>query len=155
MVLAAAALPKETVPGPLIRAKVGDRLIVHFSNHLPVATTVHWHGIRLPIEMDGVPGISQPEVQPGQTFTYDFVLPDAGLFWYHPHVDAAAQVGFGLTGALLVEDPSENIGVSDELVLVLSDIDVEHNLLLIRGAIPGAKGGLVVLRTATKKGAPA
>src|SRR5579884_537903 len=72
-----------SVPGPLIRAHAGDRLIVHFTNHLPEPSTVHWHGIRLPIEMDGVPGISQPEVEPGQSFTYDFIVPDAGLFWYH------------------------------------------------------------------------
>src|SRR6185436_1981377 len=73
------------LPGPFIRAKVGDRLIVHFTNNLPEPTTVHWHSIRAPIEMDGVPGISQPAVKPGETFVYDFVLRDAGLFWYHPH----------------------------------------------------------------------
>src|SRR5687767_13625715 len=60
-----------SVPGPLIRTKVGDRLIVHFKNELSEATTVHWHGVRVPIEMDGVPGISQPPVTHGQTFTYD------------------------------------------------------------------------------------
>jgi FtsP/CotA-like multicopper oxidase with cupredoxin domain len=112
------------LPGPLIRVRVGDRLIVHFSNRLPTPTTVHWHGIRLPNRMDGVPGHSQLEVQPGESFTYDFVVPDAGLFWYHPHVMSAAQVGFGLYGALLVEDPSERVGTADELVLVLSDIEI-------------------------------
>lgn len=112
------------LPGPLIRLKVGDRLIVHFTNNLPKPSTVHWHGVRVPIEMDGVPGISQPEVQPGGSFTYDFIVPDAGLFWYHPHVMSAMQVGFGLYGALLVDDPTERIGVSDELVLVLSDIAI-------------------------------
>jgi FtsP/CotA-like multicopper oxidase with cupredoxin domain len=112
------------LPGPLIRVRVGDRLIVHFSNRLPTPTTVHWHGIRLPNRMDGVPGHSQPEVQPAESFTYDFVVPDAGLFWYHPHVMSAAQVGFGLYGALLVEDPSERVGTADELVLVLSDIEI-------------------------------
>ena len=115
------------IPGPLIRVKVGDRLIVHFTNHLPDPTTVHWHGIRVPIEMDGVPGISQPDVLPGQSFTYDFVVRDAGLYWYHPHVQSAAQVGFGLSGPLLVEDPKENVGVSDQLVLVLNDIEVDEN----------------------------
>src|SRR5262245_27973999 len=115
------------IPGPLIRVKVGDRLIVHFTNNLPDPTTVHWHGIRVPIEMDGVPGISQPDVLPGQSFTYDFVVRDAGLFWYHPHVQSAAQVGFGLSGPLLVEDPNENVGVSDQLVLVLNDIEVDEN----------------------------
>src|SRR5262245_49916855 len=70
------------LPGPFIKAKVGDRLIVHFTNNLPEPSTVHWHGVRVPIEMDGVPGISQDAVKPGGSFTYDFVLRDAGLFWY-------------------------------------------------------------------------
>lgn len=112
------------IPGPLIRARVGDRLIVHFTNRLPVPTTVHWHGLRVPIQMDGVPDHSQPEVRPGETFTYDFVIPDAGLYWYHPHVMSAAQVGFGLYGAFLVDDPAEPFDIPDEHVLVLSDIDV-------------------------------
>jgi FtsP/CotA-like multicopper oxidase with cupredoxin domain len=88
------------IPGPLIRVRVGDRLIVHFTNNLPEPTTLHWHGIRVPIQMDGVPGHSQPEVEPGRSFTYDFVVPDAGLFWYHPHVMSAMQVGYGLYGAV-------------------------------------------------------
>jgi len=91
---------------------VGDRMIVHFTNKLPQPTTVHWHGMRVPIEMDGVPGISQPEVPPGGSFTYDFIVPDAGLFWYHPHVMSAMQVGFGLYGAVLVEDPAEDVGTA-------------------------------------------
>src|SRR5215475_8143598 len=115
------------IPGPLIRAHVGDRVIVHFTNHLPQPTTIHWHGIRVPIQMDGVPEVSQPAVETGGTFTYDFVVPDAGLYWYHPHVMSAAQVGFGLYGALLVEDPAEQVGVPDETVLVLSDIAIEDD----------------------------
>jgi FtsP/CotA-like multicopper oxidase with cupredoxin domain len=114
------------LPGPLIRARVGDRLIVHFTNHLPQPTTVHWHGLRVPIEMDGVPVHSQPEVPTGGSFVYDFVLDDAGLFWYHPHVMSAAQVGFGLYGALLVDDPDDGVGIPDERVLVLSDIGIER-----------------------------
>src|SRR6187402_3354296 len=113
-----------TLPGPLIRVRVGDRLIVRFTNHLPQPTTVHWHGIRVPIQMDGVPGVSQPEVKTGETFVYDFTVPDAGLYWYHPHVMSAAQVGFGLYGAFLVDDPSETFKVAEERVLVLSDIDL-------------------------------
>jgi len=117
------------LPGPLIRAQVGDRLIVHFSNTLPQPTTVHWHGVRVPIQMDGVPEISQPEVKSGGSFTYDFVVPDAGLFWYHPHVMSAAQVGFGLYGALLVEDPAERqtVGIVDQLVLVLSELAADEH----------------------------
>src|SRR5687768_2460439 len=110
------------LPGPLIKTRVGDRLIVHFTNELDEPTTVHWHGVRVPIEMDGVPEISQPEVKKGESFTYDFVVRDPGLYWYHPHVMSAAQVGFGLYGALLVEDPADGIGVADQLTLVLSDI---------------------------------
>ena len=114
------------IPGPLIRVHKGDRLIVHFTNHLPEPTTVHWHGIRVPIQMDGVPDVSQPPVQTNGTFTYDFVLPDAGLYWYHPHVMSAAQVGFGLSGALLVDDPDEQVNVPDETVLVLSDLGIDN-----------------------------
>jgi FtsP/CotA-like multicopper oxidase with cupredoxin domain len=130
------------IPGPLIRARVGDRLIVHFSNKLPSPTTVHWHGLRVPVQMDGVPGYSQPDVEPGGSFTYDFVLPDAGLYWYHPHVMSAAQVGFGLYGALLVEDSSERTGVADELVLVLSDIAADESGAL-EPADSGGSAGMV------------
>jgi FtsP/CotA-like multicopper oxidase with cupredoxin domain len=115
-----------SIPGPLIRAHLGDRLIVHFTNDLPDPTTIHWHGIRASIDMDGVPGISQPEMKRGDTFTYDFILRDAGLYWYHPHVMSAAQVGFGLYGAVLVDDPADGVGIADELTLVLSDIGFDE-----------------------------
>ena len=124
------------IPGPLIRLRVGDCLIVHFTNALPEPTTVHWHGLRVPLRMDGVPGVSQPPVKPGESFTYDFVVPDAGLFWYHPHVMSAAQVGFGLYGALLVEDPNDGVDVDDELVMVLSDIALNE-----RGALESPEAG--------------
>jgi FtsP/CotA-like multicopper oxidase with cupredoxin domain len=125
-----------SVPGPLIRTRVGDRLIVHFRNQLAQPTTIHWHGVRVPIEMDGVPGISQPEVKTGQTFTYEFTVRDAGLYWYHPHVMSAAQVGFGLYGALLVEDPADGVDVADALTLVLSDIGFDG-----KGTLESAESG--------------
>jgi FtsP/CotA-like multicopper oxidase with cupredoxin domain len=115
------------VPGPEIRVERGTRVIVHFTNKLPEPTTIHWHGLRIPSSMDGAPGTGQPEVEPGQTFTYDFVVPDAGTFWYHPHVASAAQVGFGLYGALVVEDPEEPPDLGDELTLVLSDMSIEED----------------------------
>jgi FtsP/CotA-like multicopper oxidase with cupredoxin domain len=124
------------LPGPLVRAHVGNRLIVHFTNTLPQPTTVHWHGVRVPIEMDGVPEISQPEVKTGESFTYDFVVRDAGLFWYHPHVMSAAQVGFGLYGALFVDHPDDGVGITDELTLVLSDIGFDK-----RGVLDAADSG--------------
>jgi FtsP/CotA-like multicopper oxidase with cupredoxin domain len=130
------------LPGPLIRAHVGDRVIVHLTNNLPQPTTIHWHGVRVPIEMDGVPDVSQPEVPPGGTFTYDFVARDAGLYWYHPHVLSAAQVGFGLYGALLVEDPADGVGIGDQLTLVLSDIGFDNHGVL-ESADSGGPAGMV------------
>jgi len=95
--------------------------------------------VRVPIAMDGVPGISQDEVPPGGTFRYEFELRDAGLYWYHPHHMSAAQVGFGLYGALLVDDPSERSSVGDlvEQIIVLSDLAVSDT-----GALesPGSGG---------------
>ncbi len=136
------------IPGPLVRVRVGDRLIVHFKNELAEPTTVHWHGVRVPIEMDGVPGISQPEVKRGESFDYDFVLKDAGLYWYHPHVMSAAQVGFGLYGALLVEDPSDAVGVTDQVTLVLSDIGFDKKGVL-EPADSGGSAGMVFGREGT------
>ena len=137
-----------SLPGPLIRTKVGDRLVVHFKNELSEATTVHWHGVRVPIEMDGVPGISQPPVTQGQTFIYDFVVKDAGLYWYHPHVMSAAAVGNGLYGALLVEDPADGVGVEDQLTMVLSDIGFDAKGVL-EPADSGGSAGMVFGREGT------
>jgi FtsP/CotA-like multicopper oxidase with cupredoxin domain len=125
------------IPGPLLRANVGDRLIVHFKNSLPEATTIHWHGLRIPNDQDGVPDSSQLSVPPGGTFDYDFVLPDAGTYWYHPHLDSAAQVGNGLYGPIVVDDPLEPKGLGDEAVIVLSDMSLDAT-----GALyPGDSGG--------------
>jgi FtsP/CotA-like multicopper oxidase with cupredoxin domain len=155
------------LPGPLIRGRAGDRLIVHFKNELPQPTTVHWHGVRVPIEMDGVPGISQPDVEPGSTFTYDFVLRDAALYWYHPHVMSAAQVGFGLYGALLVEDSADAGVIADQLTIVLSDIGFDKNGKLdaadsggTAGTVFGREGAYLLVngkikpRLAARSGAP-
>lgn len=110
------------LPGPRIRAHVGDRLKVHFRNDLPAPTSVHWHGVRVPNSMDGN---GLPPIPAGGSFDYDFVLPDAGTFWYHPHVDSAAQLGFGLYGAIVVEDPAEP-HFGDEATIVLSDIGLDE-----------------------------
>ncbi|MCA9661633.1 MAG: multicopper oxidase family protein [Myxococcales bacterium] len=118
-----------SVPGPLIDLAAGDRLIVHFTNNLPEPTTIHWHGLRIANEMDGAPHHPRPPVLPGERFDYDFVVPDAGLFWYHPHVNSSAQVGYGLYGALRVRasDDSEAAAPEDEIVLVLSDIGIDED----------------------------
>jgi FtsP/CotA-like multicopper oxidase with cupredoxin domain len=131
-----------SLPGPLIRANVGDRVIVHFENQLPEATTIHWHGLQIPAAMDGMPGHSQEPVQPGSVFTYDFVVPDASTFWYHPHVHSAAQVGEGLYAPFVVDDPAEPEGLGDEVVMVLSDMGVNAD-----GSLqpPDASGDIATL----------
>jgi FtsP/CotA-like multicopper oxidase with cupredoxin domain len=109
-----------SVPGPILRARQGDRLRVHVQNDLVEATTVHWHGIRLPNAMDGVPHITQRPIQPGTDFTYEFTLPDAGTFFYHPHQRSYEQVGRGLAGALIVEE-RESPEVDRDVLWVLGD----------------------------------
>lgn len=114
-----------TVPGPLIESTRGERLIVHFHNELQRDTTVHWHGLRLPIDMDGDPTVNGA-VPPGGTFDYDITLEDAGLFWYHPHVTTDEQIELGLQGPLLVHDTTEP-AVDADRVFVLDDVDlVDH-----------------------------
>lgn len=109
-----------TVPGPVLRARQGDRLRVTVENRLAEPTTVHWHGIRLPNAMDGVPYLTQPPIEPGSNFVYEFALPDAGTYWYHPHQRSHEQSGRGLHGALIVEESSPPV-VDRELLWVLGD----------------------------------
>jgi FtsP/CotA-like multicopper oxidase with cupredoxin domain len=94
------------VPGPTIEANVGDTIEVRLRNSLPQATTIHWHGVRVPAEMDGTEAV-QPPVGPGETFDYRFVVPDAGTYWYHSHTNETEQLERGLYGALVVRDPNE------------------------------------------------
>ncbi len=108
------------VPGPTIRARQGDRLRVEVVNDLPEATSVHWHGVRVPNAMDGVPHLTQEPITPGGSFTYEFDLPDAGTFWFHPHQRSFEQVERGLAGALIVEE-TDPIQVDRDVVWVLDD----------------------------------
>jgi len=89
-------------PGPLIEAVVGDRIRVYVTNRLRERTTVHWHGVLVPSGMDGVAGLNQPGIQPGQTFKYDFTLMKAGTFMYHPHFDEMTQIALGMAGMIVV-----------------------------------------------------
>src|SRR5579864_7990732 len=108
------------VPGPEIRLRQGERVRVVVSNKIGEDTTVHWHGIRLPNAMDGVPGITQKPIGPGERFTYEFTPPDAGTFWYHPHADTLQQLGRGLAGALFIEE-QERIAVDRDLTWFIED----------------------------------
>jgi FtsP/CotA-like multicopper oxidase with cupredoxin domain len=105
-----------TAPGPTLRLKRGEELRIRLVNELHEPTTIHWHGVRLPNAMDGVPHLTQPPVAPGTSFDYVFRPPDAGSFWYHAH--APGQVDRGLHGALIV-DEAQPVKVDADVVLVL------------------------------------
>ena len=109
-----------SVPGPEIRVIQGQRLRVLVENGLAEETTVHWHGLRVPNAMDGVPHLTQAPVAPGETFAYEFDCLDAGTFWYHPHQRSFEQVGRGLYGPLIVTEP-EPLRVDRDVTWVLDD----------------------------------
>ena len=108
------------VPGPVLRVRLGQEVVVKLKNELPQPTTIHWHGVRVPNAMDGVPGVTQDAVPPGESFTYRFVPKDAGTFWFHPHVRGAEQVERGLYGVLIVDD-TEPLPYTKDEVWVLDD----------------------------------
>ncbi|MCI4646081.1 MAG: multicopper oxidase family protein [Hyphomonadaceae bacterium] len=90
--------------GPLLRFKQGEMLDIRFRNELPQPTSVHWHGIRMPNEMDGVGSVTEPGARPGEEFHYRFAMHDAGLYWYHPHMNSEKQIARGMFGAIVVEE---------------------------------------------------
>ena len=119
------------VPGPQLRYRQGDRLRVEVENGLNADTTVHWHGIRVPNAMDGVPHLTQaPIAARGGRFLYEFDLPDAGTYWYHPHLGSPEQVGRGLYGALIVEE-REPPRVDRDVVWVLSDWRLDQEARIV------------------------
>jgi FtsP/CotA-like multicopper oxidase with cupredoxin domain len=146
--LAGRALPLWTFsaasPLPVLRLRLGDRLRVRLTNALPRKgehVSIHWHGIRVPIGEDGVPYISQAPVEPGQSFTYDFVPPDTGTFFFHTHCNTAEQLGRGLSGILIVEG-DETVAFDAERILVMRDwrIDPQRGTFLPFFTDQGASG---------------
>jgi FtsP/CotA-like multicopper oxidase with cupredoxin domain len=110
----------QSVPGPTLRARKGDTMIVRVKNDLTEPTVVHWHGIRLGSEMDGTDSVQRP-IAPGEEFEYKFIVPDAGTFWYHSHQNETEQMERGMYGALIVEE--ETALVSDqERVFMIDDM---------------------------------
>jgi len=91
-----------TTPGPTIEAVEGDRVRILVTNHLPEHTTIHWHGILLPSGMDGVGGLNQPHIKPGETFAYEFTLRQHGTHMYHPHADEMVQMAVGMMGMFII-----------------------------------------------------
>jgi len=91
-----------STPGPTIEAVEGDRVRLLVTNKLPEPTTVHWHGILLPSGMDGIGGLSQPDIQPGETYAYEFTLRQHGTHMYHPHADEMTQMAVGMMGMFVI-----------------------------------------------------
>ena len=107
----------EAMPAGEIRLKAGDELQVDVDNQLPDPTTVHWHGLALRNDMDGVPGLTMKAIEPGGSFRYQFTAPHPGTYWFHPHV--GIQLDTGLIGALIIEDPDEPLSYDRDVTLVL------------------------------------
>ncbi|MDA9557438.1 multicopper oxidase family protein [Vibrio sp.] len=132
------------IPAPTIRCRQGQKVTIRFTNKLNEPTTIHWHGLRIPIAMDGVPILSQPPIMPGETFVYEFTPPDAGTFWYHPHMNSVVQLGMGLVGLIIVEE-AEPV-----------HFDEEHNVMLKHWHVDkqGQWKELMVPRMSARMGTP-
>ncbi len=109
----------DTVPGKLLRARAGDLVEVTVDNGLPESTSIHWHGIAIVNSMDGVPGLTQSDIKPGSSFTYRFIVPDPGTYWFHPH--HGLQLDRGLYAPFIVDDPADDVDADIEYVVVLDD----------------------------------
>ncbi len=109
-----------TVPGPMIRVTEGDQVRIIVKNELPDPTTIHWHGIEVPNAMDGVPGVTQDPIQPGETFTYEFTAKPAGTFMYHSHYEGDIQVMAGLYAPFIIDpkEPEANPPAVDKVLMI-------------------------------------
>ncbi|MFQ5888626.1 MAG: multicopper oxidase family protein [Gemmatimonadota bacterium] len=127
-------------PGPLIRVPQGAEIVVNFRNGIDLPTTVHWHGVRLDNRYDGVPGVTQDPVPPGGSFVYRVRFPDAGIYWYHPHLREDIQQDLGLYGNLRVDSPDPDYfnPANREEMLILDDLLVDE-----QGLFPFGKEGSV------------
>lgn len=110
-----------SAPGPEIRVRRGERVRVRLTNRLEEPTSLHWHGIRIENAMDGVAGLTQEPIEPGESFDYEFVAPDAGTYWYHAHNKSWNQVARGLYGPLIVDEDTSPFDRDHDLTLVIDD----------------------------------
>jgi FtsP/CotA-like multicopper oxidase with cupredoxin domain len=106
-----------TLPGPVIKAKKGDTVVVTVKNNLTESTVIHWHGVRLEATMDGTDEVQRP-IKPGESFEYRFQLPDAGTFWYHAHKNETEQMEKGMYGSLIVEDETDPTFDNERLFMI-------------------------------------
>jgi manganese oxidase len=113
-------------PGPTIECVEGDKVRIFVTNRLPEHTTVHWHGLLLPNGMDGVGGLTQPHINPGKTFVYEFVMRRSGTFMYHPHADEMVQIAMGMMGNFIVHPRDPDLyRVDRDFVFLVASYDVD------------------------------
>ena len=112
------------IPAPTLKAKVGDTMIIRVKNELEEPTIIHWHGLRIPSSMDGTGAVQEP-IKPGETFEYRFQLPDAGTFWFHSHANETVQMERGMYGALIVEDPADQVITDAEKIFMIDDMKLD------------------------------
>lgn len=145
-------------PGPLIRVPQNATIVVRFHNRIDLPSTVHWHGVRLDNRYDGVPGITQEAVAPGDSFTYRVHFPDAGVYWYHPHVREDIEQAMGLFGNMIVDspDPDYYSPANEEQVLILDDLLMNADSLIPFGkaapdfALMGRVGNVLLVNSAPR-----
>lgn len=124
------------MPGPEIRVHEGDTVRVTLVNKLPVATTIHWHGVMVPPEMDGPAGLNQAPVEPGQTFIYEFTAKPGGTRMYHSHTDVVNQIALGLYGAFIIEPDKPQASYDKEYTYLLNEWDMELTPNVAQGIDP-------------------
>ena len=144
------------IPGPLLKVKQGSTIRINFTNNLDKNTTIHWHGLRHNYKDDGVPGVSQDPVKPGESFIYTLYFPDEGIFWYHPHIREDAQQSLGLYGNIFVEPINNKYNkVDKEEFLMISDILIEDDKIVPYGvdtanyALMGRFGNIMLVNGLT------
>lgn len=141
------------VPGPLLRVPQNATITVRFHNRIDLPSSIHWHGVRLDNRFDGVPGITQQPVAPGDSFVYHVHFPDAGVYWYHPHVREDVEQALGLFGNMIVDSPDSAYysPANREQVLVFDDLLVNADTLIPYGktgpdfALMGRVGNLLLV----------
>lgn len=115
-----------TVPGPMIRAMEGDTIRVILKNSLPEETSIHWHGLHIPNKMDGVPSFTQYAIQPGETFTYEFIANHAGTYMYHSHFNSIEQIDKGLYGLLIIDPQNERLQHDREYAMIFGGWNIPN-----------------------------
>jgi FtsP/CotA-like multicopper oxidase with cupredoxin domain len=146
-----------SVHGPTIEAVEGDRVRIYVTNHLPEPTTAHWHGVLVPNGMDGVGGMTQPTIKPGETFKYEFTLRQHGTYMYHPHADEMTQMGLGMMGLFIIHPRGLHLAPDRDFAIMLSEWKItpgtsrpdpmemtEFNVLTMNAAVYPATEPLVV-----------